>query len=452
MTRPVFCLLVLLCAAAQAAQPPTPREFAWSFAIATPETRPLQRVELTQEVYRSLARGDLADLRVLNADDEIVEHAFVPPRAPAPAAPAAASLPLFPLRGPQPVGDAGALTIAIDAHGTLIDLRQQPGAGERVTAWVIDAGEEHASIGALTLTWPETARDFVAAVALESSADLRAWQEVGSATLVSLTHGGQRLAKNDIVLARPPARYLRLAWPAATGGAELVAVSATLRRESVETRRWMRVDGAAAAAQKAAGDGVQAFEFDALGWPPADRLRVAFAEPNSMAMLRLRSRATPAEPWRERGSSLFYRLQADGTEIRSADLALDARRDRYWRIETRETLARMPALELGWRPDELVFVARGRAPFRLVAGNAAAQAGRQPVDRLLADLGAAQRERLIGTALLGERTELAGAAALAPLAPPVPWQRYLLWALLLGGVLLLLAMAVRLYRQMNGSP
>ena len=38
---------------------------------------------------------------------------------------------------------------------------------------------------------------------------------------------------------------------------------------------------------------------------------------------------------------------------------------------------------------------------------------------------------------------------LRPLPPPVPWQRYLLWALLIGGVLVLLAMAVRLYRQMN---
>ena len=34
----------------------------------------------------------------------------------------------------------------------------------------------------------------------------------------------------------------------------------------------------------------------------------------------------------------------------------------------------------------------------------------------------------------------------------MPWQRYLLWGLLIAGVLVLLAMAVRLYRQINVPP
>jgi len=71
---------------------------------------------------------------------------------------------------------------------------------------------------------------------------------------------------------------------------------------------------------------------------------------------------------------------------------------------------------------------------------------------LLADLDEARREALTGRARLGERSSLAGPDALRPLPPPVPWQRYLLWTLLVGGVLVLLAMAVRLYRQMNAPP
>ena len=73
-------------------------------------------------------------------------------------------------------------------------------------------------------------------------------------------------------------------------------------------------------------------------------------------------------------------------------------------------------------------------------------------ERLLADLDATRREALTGSATLGARSRLAGPDALQPLPPPVPWQRYLLWALLIGAVLVLLAMALRLYRQMNPPP
>lgn len=453
MKSRAWALLALLgaIARAHAAEVPpaavTPQQFAWRFAIEAPQQAPLQRLALDESLYGSVTRADLGDLRVFNAEGEVLEHAIVAPREPAAAAREPVALRLFPLRVGDMPAAGGSLRIRLDASGALLDLSGPDAGAQPVGAYLIDAGTEHAAIAALRLAWRDDATDFVSTVTLESSTDLRAWRTVGTAAVASLTHAGQRLARHEIALHESPDRYLRLQWPAAARGVELSGASALLReRAEARARHWTRIEGAAAA------DVRHAWEFDARGWLPADRLRIAFAEPNSMATLRLLSRPAATEPWRERADALFYRLQAEGTELASPELAIERRRDRYWRIEAREGNGKAPALELGWAPDELVFVARGSAPFLLAAGSARIAAAAQPVERLLADLDETRRRALTGSATLGGRSRLAGPDALRPVPPPVPWQRYLLWALLIGGVLVLLAMALRLYRQMNLPP
>jgi hypothetical protein len=431
-------------AAEAPAAPVTPQQFAWRFAIEAPQQTPLQRLALDEALYGSVARADLGDLRVFNADGDVLEHAIVPPRAPAGAAREPEALRLFPLRGAATPAAGGSLRIRLDASGALLELSGAGAAAEPVSAYLIDAGTEHGAIATLRLAWREDAPDFVSTVALESSTDLRAWRTVGSATVASLSHAGQRLGRHEITLDSSAERYLRLQWPAGGKGVELTGASALLQqRAEPPARHWTRIEGSTVA------DAPHAWEFDARGWLPADRLRIAFAEPNSIATLRLLSRPATAAPWRERANALFYRLQVDGTELASAEVPVERWRDRYWRIEARESNGKAPALELGWEPDELVFVARGPAPFQLAAGSARVEPAAQPVNRLLADLDDTHREALTGSARLGGRSSLAGPDALRPLPPPVPWQRYLLWGLLIGAVLLLLAMAVRLYRQMD---
>ena len=431
-------------AAEAPAAPVTPQQFAWRFAIEAPQQTPLQRLALDEALYGSVARADLGDLRVFNADGDVLEHAIVAPRAPAAAAREPVALRLFPLRGEETPAAGGSLRIRLDASGALLDLSGAGAGAQPVSAYLVDAGTGHAAIATLRLAWREDTPDFVSTVTLESSTDLRAWRAVGTAAVASLTHAGQRLARHEITLDVSPDRYLRLQWPAGVKGVELTSASALLReRAEPQARHWTRIEGSAVA------DTPHAWEFDARGWLPADRLRIVFAEPNSMATLRLLSRPAADAPWRERADALFYRLRVEGTELASAEMPVERRRDRYWRIEAREGNGKAPALELGWAPDELVFIARGRAPFQLAAGSARVAPAAQPVNRLLADLDDTHRAALTGSARLGGRSSLAGPDALRPLPPPVPWQRYLLWALLIGGVLLLLAMAIRLYRQMN---
>ena len=128
-------------------------------------------------------------------------------------------------------------------------------------------------------------------------------------------------------------------------------------------------------------------------------------------------------------------------------------RDRYWRVEVVDgdaaALGAAPRLAIGWRPDELLFMARGEPPFQLAVGSIEVITADQSVNALLGSFDAARQDSLTATAVLGERLTLGGDAALTPLPPPTPWQRYLLWAVLVAAVLLLARMAQQLYRQMN---
>jgi hypothetical protein len=113
MKTRAWALLALLGAIARghaAEAPPaavTPQQFAWRFAIEAPRQAPLQRLALDEALYGSVARADLGDLRVFNAEGEVLEHAIVAPREPAAAAREPVALRLFPLRvGDTPAGAA----------------------------------------------------------------------------------------------------------------------------------------------------------------------------------------------------------------------------------------------------------------------------------------------------------------------------------------------------------
>jgi hypothetical protein len=139
--------------------------------------------------------------------------------------------------------------------------------------------------------------------------------------------------------------------------------------------------------------------------------------------------------------------QADGD--RSAPQVLGTTvRDRHWRLSSTTPTDGLPELRLGYRPEVLVFVAQGRAPFALVAGSARAVRADAP----LAVLVDALRRRhgddwQPADASLGAPSLLAGNAALQPAPVQRDWKAWLLWSILVGGALLVAGFALSLLRK-----
>ena len=121
---------------------------------------------------------------------------------------------------------------------------------------------------------------------------------------------------------------------------------------------------------------------------------------------------------------------------------------RYWRVVPTAPLrdARVE-LDLNFPQEQLRVRANGGAPYLLVAGTTADEAG---PDATFAAVWSeiSPQPRAVTLARLGARRELGGAAALT--APkPFPWRTTALWAVLVGGALVVGTMAVRLAREMQ---
>jgi hypothetical protein len=110
-----------------------------------------------------------------------------------------------------------------------------------------------------------------------------------------------------------------------------------------------------------------------------------------------------------------------------------------------------PILQLGGNPSELLFVARGAPPFLLAFGSAKLeqQEGKGESGMILHALDTAPKNQVVGQARLGKRVDLGGDKALQSLPPPPPWEKWLLWAILILGVGLLAGMARSLVKEMN---
>ena len=104
-------------------------------------------------------------------------------------------------------------------------------------------------------------------------------------------------------------------------------------------------------------------------------------------------------------------------------------------------------------PEQLLFIAQGEGPFTLAFGSAQVDAVTTPLGKLLNQDNLANNGQLIKAAQLGSRVQLGDAAKLQPAPPPLPWKKWLLWAILVVGVMVLAAMALKLSKQMNqGNP
>jgi hypothetical protein len=313
---------------------------------------------------------------------------------------------------------------------------------------------------ALELDWQPLPGGFAGRLRVDASDDLGSWRQlVAAAPLVDLEMAGQRLQQKRVELPPQKVKYLRLSWapqgdgtplPELTGArAELVAKSVAAQREwaSVESRK---------------GEKAGEYAFDTRGHFPVDRVRVHLPEPNTVVQVELLGRDAADKPWRRIAGGVVYRLRKGDGEIVSPDLVAGSASDRYWLLRVDERGgglgAGSPRLEVGWVPHQLVFAARGAAPFQLVYGKRDAQPAAYAIETLVPGY----REET-GVTLRAAKTaetqtlNVQSAQALAPTelggearrVETIDWKRWTLWGALILGVVILAGMAWRLVKQLD---
>ena len=420
-------------------------DFAYGMALDFSGQEALYQVELPLAIYQNTTRYDLGDIRVFNAQGEMVPHMLRQQLTHA-SQPVLQALVYFPLQSASKES-LDQLTVKIKTrHGTLLDIAStQPVSLEHLSGYLLDTSKLHQAMQALELTWPTVSENFAGVLTVESSQDLKNWELlVSDAPLASLQYDGHSLLQNRIDFSPTQAKYLRLSWPNSQTALKLTGIKVELATKQLTTPlHWIKIRGAAT---NQAGE----YVFDLGAHVPMQRIRFDLPQNNTLVNVTLLSRASNEDIWRPVNTALLYKLQRNNQPLNNPDLIVTSH-DRYWLLRVDQGSgglgSGLPDMHIGWLPQQLVFVARGETPFKIAYGNNGlhpAEFDMQPFMLMSNDI-----EHGLHTAQTGAVVSLGGNKRLEPVPPGLPWKKGLLWLSLSLAVMVLGWMAYRLIKQMN---
>lgn len=454
----------LLGSAAVAETPLRPESFAQRSGIKLSAGGPYHQVALPLAVYAGARRPDLADLRVFNGQGEALPHALLHSAAQAETTRRELVAPFFPLSLPGAAAGEGDVSVTVrqGTDGTLVAVQRsapEVRSGMLVRGVVVDASQLSGSIRSLRLVTapsPVPLHRYV----IESSPDLQRWRLLKrDAQLVHLEHRGHRIDRDTVEWDSPADRYLRLLWADPGQAPEISAVHLGV----VETtfRQPLPIWSAEIAPASVQGG---TYEYAWAGQLPLDKLRINLPQINTLAPLAIQRQTTRLSRHRQRAEThwetlartVAYRLQSPQGEVRSDDIVLHAGVENRLRLtldaQGGAIGSEAPKLQIGFVPHVLVFLARGDGPFTLAWGASSVERADLPAATLMpgydgqGQLSATPASLTPLESLAGPSASPAGEAAADAAAVPVRW---ILWAVLGVGLLVLGAMARALSRQLR---
>ncbi|HEY3635210.1 MAG TPA: DUF3999 family protein [Caldimonas sp.] len=457
----------LLIGATTAAASSAPAPYRYQAPIVVDAPAPFVQIALPAAAYGRVEQDGLRDLRIVDARGERVPFAILPPRSTVYASEQVREASLYPLPAKPSASGDWPSPVDVVVEGDRISVRRHGGtlasapASGASPGWLVDSGEHRADEPlprSLRLRWSAPA-EFSVAYSIETSDDLRQWRPGGSGQLMALQSPAGPLTQPVVVLPAAPARFVRLVWsdPAAAPVLTGASVLATGRRElAFDPARELTFAASAEPAGPAASDPAarRALHFDLGGVLPLIDVDLRFDSGTHVAPARLQGRARSDQPWGDLGSGVFYRLERGSDSAGSPPIALPVA-VRFLRIVPDERASALDAaqarLVVHAALASIVFAAQGEPPFRLLAGSRDAPAGALPVSVVVPQL-ESERARF-GHATLGEfQADAAAARAAEDEVRQARLRPWLLWAVLIAGVIGLGALVWRLARSGPAQP
>jgi hypothetical protein len=424
-----------------------PQRFVAGWPIDAPAGAEVFDVPLTAEIYAAAA--GIEQLAVLDANG--TPQPFfrrTPPRAdPTEARLVLEASPLFADATPA----APSVGVTTSGRGTSVTVTADADGSPAVTGFVLDARDVESAPIALELDWRALPQPFLLEVTVEQSTDLTSWRTVGRASVAALSIDGAEVRHARVPIRAGQGGYLRVTPKRTVADWRLERAALVSSTAAPAETSSVRI---APLAEDALPDDAEenALYFDAGAALPVAAVALAFTNGDGWARADVAASRSLDGPWATVAyADLFYALSFEGNELASEPVTVGRQEARYWRVIPSAPLrGQTVELELTFPQEYLRVAANGGGPYLLAAGTLAEEAG---PDATLASVfkQLEQSAAAVPLAALGERRELGGPAALVP-EWRFPWRTAALWTVLIGGVLVVGAMAVRLARETRSQP
>lgn len=450
-----------------------PQAYALRLPLTLAPGASLQRLALPAQVLVNLQTPNYSDLRIFNAQGQPVAMALARPE-PLLATRQQRTLMAYPVLGPATAAGLDGLSLRIEERQgqRIVQINTGSAASPAAPApaqllgALLDARAVSAPLVALALQadLPEAQP---VTFTVQASRDLSHWRSLGQTVLFRA--GTAHLGESDMALDFADIKdcYLRITWTGAAGQPVNAAVrGATL---TTSTGRASSPPVEADLAPPALTD-AHMLSFSLPFATPLTALRIMPPGGDVLIPLRVLGRNERSQPWTPLASSVLYRLQTAGGVQTSAPVALPGLAFRELQLQADAKtpgFGAPPAIRLQFEPVQIVFLASGTGPFVLAAGRAGTAGAYLPISSLMPDyhsgqentLPLAQTEAAGLPGAPGAGTMGAASGQTAPLvvAAPgagngLPLRSWVLWGVLLLGVLALALMAGVLFRQAKQPP
>jgi hypothetical protein len=339
------------------AAPPSKNDYASGMSVEAPSSQPMVEAVLPEEVYRTATRDDLSDLRVFNAEGMPVPHAFCAIAQTADPKVTEQSLPVFVLRGREPVYTSGARVEVQTPAGTRVGVNDSSAPETEVVnrlIHIIDVRDVNEPLRAIRFDWSSSDGVSEVKVRIEASDDLDRWQTiVPTSTLLLAQQGGQELRRERIQLPTREYEYLRV--QRVDGGPPL-AIHSVMAEQVAAGEELEPVWFAANHLQSNEAD---VMSFDAAHVAPVSHARFRLPQENSSVGITIQSRRDEKSPWYTRWSGESYIVVTDTNRRESPPARFEPTTDRLWRVQIQNDpqLYQGASLELGYYPARVRFLA-----------------------------------------------------------------------------------------------
>ncbi|MDR0602045.1 MAG: DUF3999 domain-containing protein [Treponema sp.] len=402
-------------------------EFAGSIPLGGTAGR-LLSLEIPEAVYRGLERADMADMRIFDAGGLPVPFA-VRPVPGGSFTPPPLEVPFFIWEEEGGTLPAEA-DVVIDASGTVIRVNSRGGgsAGGGRPVYLLDFSGFGHTPSSLALSMENEANYNSAVRVFSGAADLSRWKEFERRQIIA-RYGNSGANRDTIELPETGMRYLLLKFE--TPVPPLLGVTARFDAVNLPPprREWT--------AEGAFRDGERhVIDYDAGGFFPIVSVNFILPEADSVEAM-VRNRLDKNDEWRIAGRVTLFRFSDEDGE-RTHDPMEVSSSAPYWELESLSfPFANVPECRFVREVKEIVFPGRGKGPWTLAFGNAAAG----PAESFAVPAGAAAERAAVGEALY--RRDKQGSF------PPRRFEEFFLWGILTCAVIVLTGLAFYIARIMK---